>query len=154
RTRRSVTRVSRSGGIGRPCRASKRVTYARAKADVSITTSMGTLIDVQNRCSRVNTTLALPRKTGPQVRAAREERLHPAPDGGPETLLGEELRTRAGGRRVEAPLERVELDERAGQRLRGRRLEEEPGVGREGLQRPAAREGDDRTAGGERLERR
>src|SRR5215472_7119210 len=98
------------GGRG-AVKASKRVTYASAKANVSITTSMATLIDVQNRCSRLNTAPALPRKPVAEVSAAGEQRLYPDLHGIAEALLGELLRPGAGSSRIEAALEGLEPPE-------------------------------------------
>src|SRR5678815_501789 len=66
---------------------------------------MTTLIDVQNRCSRLNTVPALPRKPVEQVGTGGDQRLHLSPHGRPEALLGEEPARRgtARGRRRRAP---------------------------------------------------
>src|SRR5215510_56820 len=104
---------------------------------MSIATSIATLIDVQNRCSRLNTVLALPRKSGPEVGPAHEDRLHLPPEGIAEALLGEPLRAGPRPQRVEAPLEGLEAAERIDQGVGRGRLEEDAGLWRECLQRPA-----------------
>src|SRR5215472_3946405 len=103
---------------------------------------MAILIDVQKRCSRLNTVPGLPRKSVAEVRAAREQRLHLRPDGGPETLFREQLRAGPGPHRVEAALGRLEPVDGLHQRLRRRILEEDAGLRAERLQRATPGEGD------------